>query len=314
MTDYARLLDRGTAVASDEPELAVVPLVAGLLAVGNVETVIGFDGFHVGLKFPFPSPILTVWSFVSLPSQGVSGPSAVPLLALPLLAVTHGLLAAGYLGRIHAVLVGRSTSFVGDVGRYAAPMVGFQLLLVGAVLALVVPLLVSPLLFVFVVPVLLVAGYCFYAAPYLVVAADEPLVDALVHSYELATDGGAYLGFFWRFLVGGTAVSIVATAAVVNLGLVGVALGVVLAAPLAVALNAATMALAEQLVEDDGDGPRGRPDDDRLPAGDRPSWKHDVYVPPSDDPPRGADGSPSRTGSDDRSSRSRDDDHRPDED
>lgn len=234
-------LDSGVAVAADHPLLALVPLATALLAVENIQRVATFRGMHVGLSFPTPSSVVDVWTFVSVPQTGVSGPSAVPLVALPVYVLVRGLLAAGYLGSIHDALRGRELAFAANVRQYAVPMVGLELLQLGAVLALV-PL--AELSVVLVVPAglgLLVAGYLFYGAPYLVAGADEGVVDALAHSYRLATDAGAYARFFGGLLVAGAALSALVTAVVVNLGLVGVLLGAVLAAPLGVAVNAAAM-------------------------------------------------------------------------
>jgi len=243
VTDVRSLLDSGTDVVADQPVLALVPFVTSLLAVDKIERVADFHGMHVGLKLPMPSAILDLWTFVSIPQTGINGPQAVPLVLLPVYVAVRGLLAAGYLGAIRDALAGRSLAFAGNVRRYGLPLVAFEVLQLGVVLALVlVADVASPLLLV-VLPVLLVVGYLFYGAPYLVVSADEGLVDALGHSYRLALGGGAYAGFFVALLVGGAVLSVVATAVVVNLGLAGVALGAVLAAPVAVAINAAAMAL-----------------------------------------------------------------------
>ena len=102
---------------------------------------------------------------------------------------------------------------------------------------------VVPPLVILVVPALLFVGYLFFGAPYLVVAEDRALVPALERSYELAVAGGPYFGFAVGFLLLGTAISIVASLVVLNLGLVGVLVGSVVAAPAGVVFGGATMAM-----------------------------------------------------------------------
>lgn len=250
MVDYGRLLERGVTVAAEHPLLAGVPLATSLLAVDNVRAVAGFHGSHFGLKFPFPAALLDVWSFVSLPNQDLAD-TPTSLALLPLFVLVRAVLVAGYLGCVRDALVGRPLQFAANVRRYFLPLAAFELLSVAAVLALVPFASVGPLVLVVAIPAFLVLGYLFYGTPYLVVVADESLSRALAHSYALATDGGPYLGFFGRFLAGGAALSVVATAVVVNGGPVGVALGAVALAPVGVALTATTAALVLELVDEE---------------------------------------------------------------
>lgn len=248
MVDYGRLLDRGVTVAADHPLLAGVPLATSLLAVDNVRAVAGFHGSHVGVKFPFPTALLDVWSFVSLPNQGLADtPTAVALL--PLFVLVRAVLVAGYLGCVRDALVGRPLQFAANVRRHLLPLAVFELLSVAAVLVLVPFASVGPAVLVLAIPALLVLGYLFYGTPYLVVVADESLLEALAHSYALATDGGPYFGFFARFLAGGAALSVPVTAVVVNGGPDGVALGAVALAPVGLVLTATTTALVLELVD-----------------------------------------------------------------
>lgn len=243
MGDLGSLLDRGVTVVDDHPALVAVPLLTSFLAVDNVRAVGGFNGMHFGGKLPVAAPILDLWTFVALPATGVDDPSAVPLVLLPVYAAIRGVLAAGYLGCIRDALVGRPLAVGENVRCYGASLIGFELLLLGVPLALVPLARLSVLLLIPVLVVLLVGAYLFYGTPYLVVSDDEGLVAALEHSYRLAVTEGAYAAFFVALLLGGGLLSIVATAIVVNLGLAGVLLGAILAAPLAVTVNAAAMVL-----------------------------------------------------------------------
>lgn len=265
MIDLGSLFERGVDVAADHPVLAVVPLATSFLAVDNVRRVAGASGMHFGGKLPMPMAVVDLWTFVSIPQAGVNAPSAVPLVLLPVYVVGRGIVAAGYLGAIRDSLAGRPPAFVENVERYALPMVGFQVLVLGVVLALGPVAATSPLLLLPALAALVVVGYLFYGTPYLVVRDDEPLLEALEHSYRLATRGGPYAAFFVALLLGGGLLSVVATSVVVNLGIAGVVLGAVLAAPLGVAVNAAAMALF--LDADSGATPTAGPRPDRRADG-----------------------------------------------
>lgn len=249
MTDVAELLERAAAVAADHPVLAAVPLLSSLLAVEKVQRVAGFRGMHSGFTLPTPTPVLDLWTFVSVPQTGVNGPSAVPMVALPAFLVVRGVLAAGYLGGIDDALADHPLALAGSVRAYALPMIGFQVLVAGAAAALVPMASLSAVVLVPLTLALVAGSYLFYGTPYLVVTAEEGLVGALGHSYRLATSGGAYAGLFVSLLAGGAALSAVATSVVVNLGLVGVLVGAVLVAPLALVVNAVAVALFRDLTE-----------------------------------------------------------------
>lgn len=245
---FSEYLERGRAVLDHHPSLAVVPLLAAFLHVDNVRKVLAEPDVHFGVTFRLPTSIATFWTFASVPTLD-SGFYVSPTLWLaPLFVVVESALAAGYLGSIHdAVETGRY-EFGRNTKRYFPRFAGYTLLLWLA-LALAVPVaLVSPALVLLLVPVWLVLAYFFYATPYLFVAADLGVVDALRRSYELSQETDSYGRFALRYLLFVAAASIVGTL-FVNLKLVGVVLGAVLAAPLALTLNAATMAFVTDLVE-----------------------------------------------------------------
>lgn len=96
--------------------------------------------------------------------------------------------------------------------------------------------------------VLLVVAYLFYAAPYLVVAADVGLVEGFRRSFVLATEGGAYFEFFVKYVLAVAVVSLAATPLVVNLGVPGAVVGALLVALPALTLNVATMLFVRSLI------------------------------------------------------------------
>lgn len=240
----------GWAWFGKRPQLGLVPVVATLIDVGTIAQVLAWNGVHVGLTFPIPTPVIDLWTVTNTNVGGgvqVGSPNAV--LVVFLVAVVEGLLAAGYLASIDSLLDGDGIAPTGDVGRYAASIVAYNLLLaavtqfflgglaaVSGALALVVG-----------VPLLVVGGYLLYAAPFLVVVGDQSLVPAVRRSVALALDGGGYLRYLIGFLVGGAGISVLVTLVVVNLGLVGIGLGLLVAATVGPAMTVATVGFVRRL-------------------------------------------------------------------
>ena len=78
-------------------------------------------------------------------------------------------------------------------------------------------------------------SYLFYATPYLLVVADASVGEALGWSYEWALAGGSYFTYGAAYLLAVAAASLVGTAVVVNLGALGIGLGAIVSAPVALA-------------------------------------------------------------------------------
>lgn len=231
--------------------LALVPLLTAVFATEKVQRVAAFHGRHFGLRLGLPAGVVDLWQFVSVPNEsvgvGVPLPEALPLLVvmLPVAIVVRAGLAAGYFGSLETALETGRYDFAASVRGHFAPFLAYTLIPMVVVIPLgligvggnrqLVPIVLL------LVPAFVVAGYLFYATPYLVVLRGADIWTALRASYQLAVDGGPYLRYavgYAGFVLG---VSLVATAVVVNLGLLGVAIGVVAGAPVGLACNAATM-------------------------------------------------------------------------
>lgn len=231
--------------------LALVPLITAVFATEKVQRVASFQGRHFGLRLGLPAGVVDIWQFVSVPNEsvgvGVPLPEALPLLVvlLPIAIVVQAGLAAGYFGSLASALETGRYDFIESVRDHFLPFLAYTLI----PMVVIIPLalvsvggqqrLVPAVLLL--VPAVIVAGYLFYATPYLIALREADIWSALRASYRLAVDGGPYLRYaagYAGFVLG---VSLVATAVVVNLGLLGVAIGVVAGAPVGLACNAATM-------------------------------------------------------------------------
>lgn len=235
--------------------LSLVPVLTGLLAVDELLRVLEFEGFHVGVRFAFPAMVVDAWTFVSAPTpDGVRVSLAPFVLLFPVVVGVHGLLGAGYLGSVHQATVDGSYRFLENVSRYGARLLAYAAAAYALALPLIYVTLVDPTaavgLVLVAMPVGLVLSYLFFATPYLVVVADEPLLDALALSYELAAAGGAYFEYAAKYFLFVLLVSLAVTVVAVNLRLVGVFLALFGTAPLGLALNVATLEFVDDLVSE----------------------------------------------------------------
>ncbi|MDZ7702567.1 MAG: hypothetical protein U5J98_11195 [Halobacteriales archaeon] len=257
MPPFTTRLAEGWDRALDHLALALVPVATALLATDKIGAIASFRGGHVGLRLGLPVGIVDLWQFVSLPNSsmtiGLPLPEALPLavVVVPLGILLQAALSAGYFGSLESALRTGEFEFIVEVRRSFWPFLLYTV--VPMVVALPLALLgladsrgLLPLLVVL-VPVFLIAAYLFYATPYLIVLRDLDLLPAARRSYALASEGGPYLRFAGGYAGFVLAVSLVTTAVVVNLGLAGVAIGVVALAPVGLAANATAMRFVADL-------------------------------------------------------------------
>jgi hypothetical protein len=255
---------RGVDVLTSRPWLALVPLVAGLLSVDQLERAAGAD-VTMQVNFGLPGPVAGVWTFLNAPTRsGVSlfGYSGSAVRAQPELLVRGvvvgggslllvGLLTAVYLGAIDDVLAGRSGGAVANLRRHAPVTVAFaalQLLALVVLLAAGGGLLASgpglggaAALFL---PLFLaaVAGY-YLLVPgvYAGVAADLGPRRAFRRGVAVALTAD-YLVFALAYAVIVAACSVPLSAVAFTAGLPSILLVAAIGAPVGLALAAATMA------------------------------------------------------------------------
>lgn len=228
-------------------ELALVPALTSLLAIENIRRVTQSDGFTIGATFRFPAPIIDLWTFVNVPAPQAGGLFVSPLVAFfPVLLVVEGLIAAGYLGSVEATLRSGTYDFVDSVRRYGVRIVIYTVLWNGVVFLLGLLAVTNPVFILVGIVLFLWLSYRLYATPYLIVTRDLSLGAALERSWGWGREGGEYFRFGVGYLLTVAAISIVGTFFVTTTGLVGVIVGVLVAAPLGLAFTAATMAFVRE--------------------------------------------------------------------
>lgn len=229
--------------------LAVVPLITSALSFEKVRRASSAGGpgsFHAGVSFRFPTVVVDLWTFVSLPSAEPGIHVTSPLWLLPLALVVHSALAAGYLGSISEGLDGGGYDFVASVKRYALRLFAYNALVWTVGLAAFgLGVLTGPLVFLL-IPLYVLLNYLFFAAPYLIVARDISVVAALEESYTRAVAGGPYFEFAVRYFVAVLLLSIPVTLVAVNLGPAGILVAAAVTARIGLAFSAAVMRFVQQ--------------------------------------------------------------------
>lgn len=238
--------------------LALVPVITALFNTEKIEQTLQFDGQHIGLKLGLPASVVDLWQFTSVPQSGVQATLGLPttiglaLIVIPLVVVIKAVLVAGYFGSLADIILQDGYDFEQNIRTYFLPFLVYELV----PLAFLAPFVlvvqqsgtgaVTPL-FLVLLPAILVASYLFFATPYLVVLTDRGLLWAAKRSYKRAVQGGPYFEYALRFAGAVVLLSIFVTAIVVNLGVVGIALGLLGTAPLGLTLNLATMQFVAEL-------------------------------------------------------------------
>jgi hypothetical protein len=267
---------RGFEVAASRPWLAVVPLVAGLLSLDQLERAARAD-VTIQINFGLPTPVAGVWTFLNAPTEsGVSvfGYSSTAAANRPELLLTGmgvaggglllvGLLTAVYLGSIDDALAGRGSDPVENLRRYAPVTLVFAALQFCFLLVLLVvgggaiaAGSVTAALFVPVFIVALAGYYLLTPGVFVGVAADLDPVPAFRRGARVALTAD-YVVFALAYAALVAVCSVPLSAFAFTAGLPTILVTALVAAPAGLALNAATMAFVRQRVVDGTAAPDG---------------------------------------------------------
>ncbi len=276
----ASYFSRGFGVLASRPWLALVPLVAGLLSPDQLERAARAD-VTMQINFGLPTPVAGVWTFLNAPTEsGVSvfGYSSTAVANQPELLVTGigvavgslllvGLLTAIYLGSIDDALAGRSGDPVENLRRYAPVTLAFAALQVCFLLVLLIlggGILaaggIATALFVPVFVVALVGYYLLAPGVYAGVAADLGPRRAFRLGARIALTAN-YLVFALTYAALVAVCSVPLSSVAFSAGLPSILLTALVAAPVGLALNAATMAFVRHRVGEASAGPQPPADD-----------------------------------------------------
>ncbi|ELY91077.1 hypothetical protein C483_10346 [Natrialba hulunbeirensis JCM 10989] len=205
----------------------------------------GPAGADVTIETPFET--------VVVPPE-IGGPSLLGVIGgfLVVYALIAAVIAAGYIGGLDRRLRGEPVAIAALVRQYTPPFFVYHLLVFAAFLLAIPLMLVSPAFILLAIPVAFVLMYLFYAAPFLFVVADEPVIEALRRSAGYALSGGAYFQFALGHVAVGIIASIPLSLFVSTVPVIGFVTALAVAVPLSFVLTAATVSFCQELDELDG--------------------------------------------------------------
>ena len=277
MADPETALSEGADLLEDLAPLLAVPTVISLLNVGELGAVLSHRGGYIGIEFPFPVPVGDLWTFVNTPDAGsgvsVTGygfaggvfPLPVALLVAIGYLLLYGLLAAGYVGSIQEYR-GRGTyDFLANARRYVVRYITLTAIIFGLFLLALPFALVVPPLVLLVALALLVIGYLFWGAWFLVPVADVGVIEGLTRSYNLATTESDYAIWSLVHLAVGGGVSLFATWVAVSASIFGILIALVLVIPIGFVLTVGSLRTIDDL-QDNRRPPRANPEYDLSPS------------------------------------------------
>ncbi len=271
---------RGFEVAAERPWLALVPLVAGLLSLDQLERAARAD-VTMQINFALPSPVAGVWTFLNAPTQsGVSvfGYSSTAVANQPDLLLTGvgvaggslllvGLLTAVYLGSIDDALAGRSGDPLENLRRHAPVTLVFAALQFCFLLVLLVvgggAIAAGSVTAALFVPLFVAAAAGYYVLTpgvFVGVAADLDPVPAFRRGARVALTAD-YLVFALAYAALVAVCSVPLSVFAFTAGLPTILVTALVAAPVGLALNAATMAFVRHRVGEASAGPQPPADD-----------------------------------------------------
>ncbi|WP_457751905.1 hypothetical protein [Thermococcus sp.] len=242
VVEFTRLLSEAWGKFGEAVYLLPIPIILSLVDYGKVKQVMTFEGIHFGVRFPLPEPTPTLWSFVSLPPAPHNTPlSAQGAVITAILILVGSYLSAGYVGSLRNIVLGNKANFFDSAERDFLGFLQFNLLIYGFVLLLVLVAMASPPSVLLAIPVLLVFLYMVYGTPFLISVLSLSFWEAFNMSIKLAGSGGEYLDYALKYLLFGVLVSIPLTFVVVDVRVMGVLFGLLIAALLSVTLTTATV-------------------------------------------------------------------------
>jgi len=242
VVEFTRLLGEGWNRSRENLHLLPIPIILSLLDYGKVMQVLNFEGIRIGVRFPLPEPTPTLWSFVSLPNNSEGSFFSVQGAVITAILILVGsYLSAGYVGSLRDSVLGRNPDFFESAERDFPGFLQFNLMVYAFILVLILITFLSPPSVLLAIPVLLVFLYMVYGAPFLISVLGLGFREALGISLKLAGSGGDYLDYALKYLLVGALISIPLTFLVMIAGPAGLVFGLLVAAPLSLALTASTV-------------------------------------------------------------------------
>ncbi len=216
--------------------LFLVNVFLAFMSIDNIRRILEFNGFHIGFRFSLPVTIPTVWDFVEPPPTPPSHYVVSFWLFIALVSlVVNSVITYFYL----RILMVRGL----DYQPPSTPVRILDLILYGLIgLFFASIILVAGLAALILFPLIIILYYFIYATPYIIVAENKNIVEALATSIKLASTG-TYLAYTLSYIAIVLLTSPILTLITVNTKLPGVIVGSLIAGIIGLWLTSSTTAM-----------------------------------------------------------------------
>ncbi|WFO75003.1 hypothetical protein J4526_07995 [Desulfurococcaceae archaeon MEX13E-LK6-19] len=250
---------RGVNVAGKVFPLILVNILYSVIDFNSISRVLSFNGFHVGFKALLPEEVIDLWDLVSLPNIGgqavyveiagisysVTESTIVLMIVIGLLfTIVYGIVSFIYLRYLFEKGIGLN----GVAGwNRVVDVIAYNLLFYFVVIVFVVFLVYgNPIAAVMLVSVTLVLSYFLYATPFIIVAKDKDITNALKASMSFAVTS-EYFKYTLLFLIITIICSSIFTLIVVNMKIFGIVVMLVPAGIVGLWLTSSTALMVTKL-------------------------------------------------------------------
>jgi len=226
----------GRKVLSRVLGLFLVNVFLAFMSIDNIRRVLEFNGFHVGFRLSLPVTVPTVWDFVEPPPSPPSYYVASAWFIIALISlIVNSVITYFYL----RIIMSRGL----DHQPPSTPIRIIDLILYGLIgLFFAAIIVVAGLAALMLFPLVIILYYFIYATPYIIVAENKNIAEALATSIKLASTG-TYLTYTLTYIAIVLLISPILTLITVNTKLPGIIVGSVIAGIIGLWLTSSTTAM-----------------------------------------------------------------------
>jgi len=221
--------------------LILINIILSFLNFSEIIRVITFRGIHFGLKITFPTSIHVLWDFVSTPlTKSIYTGGFIGIILSITTLLLSALLAGGYIGVILRELnLKKPMKFIEYSVRYFPHILVYEVLIYALSLLLSFSLFISSVIFISTIFLFFILIYFIYATPFIIVIKDLSMINALRESMYLATKK-SYIIYTLLYVSITLVISIPITLITVNLNILGIIIGSIIASIPSLILTIAT--------------------------------------------------------------------------
>ncbi len=226
----------GRKVLSRVPGLFLVNVFLAFMSIDNIRRVLEFNGFHIGFRLSLPVTVPTLWDFVEPPPTPPSHYVVSLWFIIALISlIVNSVITYFYL----RIIMSRGL----DYQPPSTPVRIIDLILYGLIgLFFAVIIVLAGVAALILFPLVIILYYFIYATPYIIVAENKNIAEALATSIRLASTG-TYLAYTLTYIAIVLLISPILTLITVNTKLPGIIVGSVIAGIIGLWLTSSTTAM-----------------------------------------------------------------------